>query len=125
MPLPRFQPLSTLTPPNPAPAGRRESLEWEGGIDLYMLLLLMGHWVLGASPSFVIRITPTSHLFAHEHLTNCNDSNQEENGEEQPPSSLACLWLSPGSAFIPSRVPRIKLFAAGRDHSPASAQGKS
>jgi hypothetical protein len=79
---------------------------------------------LGGSPIFINRISPTSFLFAqfaHEHLTNHNSSSQEQQKVVAAFFFRAPLAPLGALAFIPSLSPRIKLYAAGKNHARPTA----
>lgn len=116
-------PYSTPVLSIPLMLGWRERLE-EGGGSLGFFLLIGGVEFLGGK-SNLQRMSPTSCLFAHEHLTNCSSSssssNQEPQREQQPPFE----GLSGSPIYTLSKAHRIKLSASGKNHIPASARGKS
>ena len=94
IPLPPFQPYPTQILSNSPTLGRskrrlerrkerRQNVRGErvrqNRLSANKNRLLSADWrlgFLGASPIFVIKASLTSHLFAHNHLANCNISNQ-------------------------------------------------
>jgi hypothetical protein len=111
VPLPPFQPLFHPHLLQSSTLGRREGrLEGKGvEITLDHFLMTRGVGVLGKSPIFIVRVSPTSfsHLFAHDHLTNCNNSSHEK--QRRRSSHLgACPGPSPDSGiYILWKLPRI------------------